>query len=162
MDTLDDEGLMRRAIAVSERSRANGNHPFGAVLADAAGRVLLEAENRVVSEGDATRHAELVLMSEASRRFDRETLAGATMYTSCEPCAMCSGGVYWAGVGRVVYGMSEPALAAITGDHPENATAALSCRVVLASGQRPIAVVGPMLEEEAKAAHEGFWTRGPA
>jgi tRNA(Arg) A34 adenosine deaminase TadA len=158
MSGHDHEALMRRAIAVAGRARAHGNHPFGAVLADADGTVLLEAENAVASEHDATRHAELVLMSEASRRFDRETLAQATMYTSCEPCAMCSGSVYWAGVGRVVYGLSETSLAAITGAHPENATAALPCRVVLAAGQREIAVIGPLLEDEARAVHDGFWS----
>ncbi|MEZ5665930.1 MAG: nucleoside deaminase [Alphaproteobacteria bacterium] len=111
----------------------------------------------MVSEGDATRHAELVLMSEASRRLPRELLAGATMYTSCEPCAMCAGSAYWAGVGRVVYAMTEEELLAITGNHPENTTSTLPCRVVLGSGQRAIAVVGPMLQDEAKAAHDGFW-----
>lgn len=154
---LDHEALLRRAIAVSRRARANGNHPFGAVLADADGAVLLEAENRVVSEGDATRHAELLLMSAASRAFPAERLAAATMYTSCEPCAMCAGGVYWAGVGRVVYAMSEASLLTLTGGHPENATASLPCRTVLSSGQRPIEVVGPLLENEAMAVHEGFW-----
>lgn len=153
----NDAAHMRRAIEVSRHARANGNHPFGAILVDAASVVILEAENRVVSEGDATRHAELVLMSAASRRFGPETLATATMYTSCEPCAMCAGSVYWAGVGRVVYGMSENALLALTGDHPENATASLPCRAVLGSGQRRIEVIGPMLEDEAASAHEGFW-----
>jgi tRNA(Arg) A34 adenosine deaminase TadA len=157
MSGQDHEGLIRLAIEVARRAREHGNHPFGAILVDGAGRVLLEAENAVVTEHDATRHAELVLMSEASRRFDRETLAQATMYTSCEPCAMCSGSVYWAGVGRVVYGLSEASLAAITGAHPENATAALRCRVVLAAGQREIAVIGPLLEDEARAVHDGFW-----
>lgn len=154
---LDHEALLRRAIAVSVRARANGNHPFGAILVDADGAVLLEAENRVVSEGDATRHAELVLMSAASRAFPPARLAASTLYTSCEPCAMCAGSAYWAGVGRVVYGMSEAALLALTGAHPDNATASLPCRAVLSSGQRPITVIGPLLEAEAQAAHDGFW-----
>lgn len=153
----NDAAHMRRAIEVSRNARTHGNHPFGAILVDAAGAVMLEAENRVVSEGDATRHAELVLMSAASRRFSPDILAGATLYTSCEPCAMCAGSVYWTGVGRVVYGMSESALLAMTGDHPENATASLPCRTVLGSGQRRIDVTGPILEDEAALAHEGFW-----
>jgi tRNA(Arg) A34 adenosine deaminase TadA len=70
---------------------------------------------------------------------------------------MCAGAAYWAGVGRVVYGMSETALRELIGPHPENLTLDLPCRVVLGSGQRPVEVVGPLLEAEASAVHEGFW-----
>jgi tRNA(Arg) A34 adenosine deaminase TadA len=90
----DDETFLRRAIAVAARARANGNHPFGALLVGPDGAVLLEAENTVVTEHDATGHAERNLMSLASRRFPRELLAKCTMYTSTEPCAMCAGSVY--------------------------------------------------------------------
>ena len=85
-------------------------------------------------------------------------LAGATLYSSAEPCAMCAGAIYWCGIGRVVYALSEHALLGLTGDHPENPTFSLPCREVFARGQRPIEVVGPALEAEAAAAHAGFWT----
>ena len=145
------------AIALSGRSRGNGNHPFGALLADENGEVLLEAENSVVTSGDATGHAEIELVRAASRTLPSEVLAGATMYASAEPCAMCAGAIYWGGVGRLVYAMAETDLLALTGSHPENPTLALGCRVVLGSGQRRIDVIGPLLAEEAIAVHEGFW-----
>lgn len=153
----DDERFLRRAIAVAAAARASGNHPFGAILVGPDGEVLLEAENTVTTEHDATGHAERNLMSGASRRFDRQLLARSTMYTSTEPCAMCAGSVYWVGVGRVVYGLSEKGLLALTGSHEDNPTFDLPCRTVFAGGQRPTEVVGPLLTEEARAVHDGFW-----
>ena len=70
---------------------------------------------------------------------------------------MCAGAVYWSGISRVVYALSEERLLDLTGNHPENATLSLPCREVFARGQRRIEVIGPELEEEAAAAHVGFW-----
>ena len=70
---------------------------------------------------------------------------------------MCAGAIYWSGIGRVVYGLSEARLLALTGSHPENPTLALPCREVFARGQRPIEVIGPLIEDEAAAVHAGFW-----
>ncbi len=70
---------------------------------------------------------------------------------------MCAGAIYWAGIGRVVYGMSEHDLKEITGNHAENPTLDLPCRVVFEAGQRRVEVVGPLLVEEAKALHVGVW-----
>jgi tRNA(Arg) A34 adenosine deaminase TadA len=155
-----DEPFLRQAIEISWRSRRNGNHPFGALLVDAAGKVILEAENTVMVAHDCTGHAELNLMRDASQRFSRGLLAGCTLYTSTEPCAMCSGAIYWGNVGRVVYALSEAHLKDYIGDDPENPTLALPCREVFARGQRLIEVLGPALEEEAGAAHKGFWHPG--
>lgn len=154
---MDHEQLLRRAIGIADRARAAGNHPFGALLATADGRVVAEAENTVASAHDVTGHAETNLVSLASQRFAADELAGMTLVTSCEPCAMCSGAVYWSGIGAVVYGLSEAGLLALTGDDPENPTLSLPCRTVLGAGQRAIAVTGPLLEAEAAASHEGFW-----
>ena len=71
---------------------------------------------------------------------------------------MCSGAIYWTGIGRVVYGMSESDLKAFTGSHPENPTLDLPCRTVFAAGQRKVDVIGPLLAEEAAALHEGVWS----
>ena len=155
-----DLDLLRRSIDLARRSRARGDHPFGAVLTDGEGRVLLEAMNTCGTEGDRTGHAERNLMTEASKRFDAEFLAGCTMYTSAEPCAMCAGAVYWAGVGRVVHGLSEKALKRLIGPDPENLTMDMPCRDVFAAGQRQVVVVGPLLDEESAAVHEGFWITG--
>jgi tRNA(Arg) A34 adenosine deaminase TadA len=154
---VDLEALLRQAVAIADRARAHGNHPFGALLATADGRVALEAENTVGTTGDVTGHAETNLVSAATRRFDPAELATMTLVTSCEPCAMCSGAIYWSGIGAVVYGLSEKGLLALTGDDPANPTLDLPCRVVLSAGQRAITVEGPMLEAEAAASHEGFW-----
>jgi len=152
-----DLDLLRRAIGVASRSRVNGNHPFGALLADAEGRVLLEAENSVVTTRDLTGHAEINLVREACTQLPAEFLGSATLYTSTEPCAMCAGAIYWAGIPRVVFGLREEQLYAITGADPKNPTLLLPCREVFARGQRPTEVVGPLLEDEARAVHEGFW-----
>ena len=157
---VDLDALLRRAITIADRARAAGNHPFGALLATADGRVALEAENSVATTRDVTGHAETNLVSLATRRFQREELETMTLVTSCEPCAMCAGAIYWSTIGAVVYGLSERGLLALTGDDPENPTLDLPCRTVLSAGQRSVAVTGPMLEEEAAASHAGFWVRG--
>ncbi len=150
-----DLRLLRRAIDVAHRARQHGNHPFGAVLADEQGNVLLEAENTVNTAHDCTGHAELNLMRLASRQYSAEVLAHYTLYSSTEPCPMCAGSIFWGGVGRIVYALSEEGLYAFTGDSPYKLL--LSCREVLAHGARPIEVLGPALEEEARQVHEGFW-----
>ncbi len=161
MDTLgtmmDDEANLRLAIDVARQARAAGNHPFGAVLVGPDGAVLMQAGNAHGEAGDRTGHAERLLMTRASLAYSAEFLSGCTMYANAEPCAMCAGAAYWAGVGRVVYGLSERDLGALIGPHPENLTLDLPCRVVLSAGQRTIEVVGPLLEAEARAVHEGFW-----
>jgi tRNA(Arg) A34 adenosine deaminase TadA len=112
-----DEALLRRSFEVARRARAHGNHPFGALLAGPAGEVLLECENGYLPDRDMTAHAERLLATQASRAWRPELLAGCTLYTSAEPCAMCAAASYWAGVGRVVYGLSERRLKEITGAH---------------------------------------------
>jgi tRNA(Arg) A34 adenosine deaminase TadA len=152
-----DTNLLRRAIAVAQRSRERGNHPFGALLADESGNVRLESENTVVTAADCTGHAETNLVRLACSQLTAEVIASATLYTSTEPCAMCAGAIYWAGIPRVVFGLREDQLYAMTGADPKNPTLLLPCREVFARGQRPTEVVGPLLEEEARAVHEGFW-----
>ncbi|WP_331371281.1 nucleoside deaminase [Sinorhizobium chiapasense] len=155
-----DESLLRKAFDVARRSREGGDHPFGSILADRDGNVLLEQCNGYSSEGgDRTAHAERLLATRAGKAYDLDFLAGCTMYTSAEPCAMCSGAIYWAGIGRVVFGLSERGMKQLTGDHVENPTLDLPCHVVFAAGQRATEVVGPMLEDEAVKLHEGYWSR---
>jgi tRNA(Arg) A34 adenosine deaminase TadA len=154
---LTDEDYLRLTIEIARQSRAAGNHPFGAILVGPDGTVLMQAGNAHGDAGDRTGHAERVLMTKASLTWPADFLAGCSMYASAEPCAMCAGSAYWAGVGRVVYGLSERDLGILIGPHPENLTMNLPCRVVLSSGQRSIEVVGPLLEDESRAVHEGFW-----
>jgi tRNA(Arg) A34 adenosine deaminase TadA len=157
--TERDAHFLRRSFEIARRAMTHGNHPFGAVLVDRSGNVLLEAENGYMPSHDGTAHAERLLATQACTMLEADTLRGATIYSSAEPCAMCSGAIYWAGIGRLVYGLSEHRLRAFTGNHPENPTLNLPCRDVFASGQRTTEVVGPLLEEEAAALHEGAWQR---
>jgi tRNA(Arg) A34 adenosine deaminase TadA len=157
---LDHETFLRRSFDVARRALADGNHPFGAVLVDARGEVLIETENGYLPDRDMTGHAERLLATQASKEFDAEFLAGCTLYSSAEPCAMCAGAIYWAGIGRVVYGLSEGRLRAMTGNQAENPTLDLPCRTVLAAGQRRVEVVGPLIEDEAAALHFGVWHAG--
>ena len=153
-----DEALLRRAFDEAKRSRAGGDHPFGSVLADAEGNVLMEQGNGYRSEGfDRTAHAERLIASRSARAYSLEFLSRCTLYTSAEPCVMCAGAIYWAGIGRVVFGQTEKALKEETGAHEENPTLDLPSAVVFAAGQRATEVVGPLLQEEAAALQADFW-----
>jgi tRNA(Arg) A34 adenosine deaminase TadA len=154
---LDHERYLRRTFELARQVREGGQHPFGAILVGPDGAVLLEQGNAYMPDRDMTGHAERVLMTRASRAHRPDFLATCTMYTSAEPCAMCAGAAYWAGVGRVVYGATERSLKELTGNHPENPTLDLPCGTVFAAGQRRVEVIGPLLEEEAIALHEGMW-----
>ncbi|OUM96598.1 MAG: tRNA-specific adenosine deaminase [Thermobacillus sp. ZCTH02-B1] len=164
MERADDRKrhirLLLRCVEVSIRARASGNRPFGALLADAHGRVLLEQGNVEVTERMCTGHAEAVLAAEASRRYPKARLRECTLYSTAEPCAMCAGAIYWSGIGRVVYGISERRLAELTGGDERNPTLDLPCRTVFAAGRRPIEVLGPFPEVEAEtvAVHAGYWS----
>ena len=153
--SVRDEHFLRLSFGVARRSLTHGNYPFGCIVVDANGTVLIEVENGYMPDHDGTAHAERLAATQACRTLSRGVLATATLYSSAEPCAMCAGAIYWARIGRVVYGLSEHRLRGITGNHPDNPTLDLPCREVFASGQRPTEVVGPLLEDEAEAAVEG-------
>jgi tRNA(Arg) A34 adenosine deaminase TadA len=156
----DDEELLRRSFAVARKAREGGDHPFGSILADKHGKVLMEQGNGYSSEGaDRTAHAERLLASRAAKAYSIDFLAECTLYTSAEPCAMCAGAIYWAGIGRVVFGQTEKDLKLQTGDHAENPTLDLPAHVVFAAGQRPTEVVGPLLAEEAAKLQDEFWSK---
>jgi len=152
-----DEAHLARAIELAWRSRERGNHPFGSLLVDTTGKVVLEAENTVVTGNDVTGHAELNLVRAASMQFDVEALLASTLYTSTEPCAMCSGAIFWSGIGRVVFALSSEQLMGIVRDDSGSFTLALSSREVFARGGRNVDVSGPRLTEQATAVHEGYW-----
>lgn len=149
---------LRTAIQVAQAAREHGNHPFGAILVDENNRILLQAENTVVTGRDCTGHSETNLMRLATRHFSPETLALCTLYTSTEPCAMCAGAIHWGNVRRLVYALSEVGLYEIAGPSPDHLR--LPCREVFARSQRPVEVLGPAseLDAEARAVHEGFWS----
>jgi len=152
-----DISFLRRTFEIARRAQTRGNHPFGALLVGANGKVLIEMENGFMPDRDMTGHAERLLATQASKRYRPSILARSTIYSSAEPCAMCAGAIYWAGIGRLVYALSERRLKKITGNHVENPTLDLPCRKVFAAGQRKVEVIGPLIEAEAAALHDGAW-----
>jgi tRNA(adenine34) deaminase len=157
MTAIDLEHL-RSTIALSLHSRESGNQPFGALLADPKGEVLVEAESTVLTGSDCTGHAVTNLMRMASHEYSFDFLAGCSVYASTEPCPMCCAAIFWGGVGRLVFALSEASFHDLIG--PDSDGLRVGSRDVFAHGQRPIEVHGPALEDEALAVHRGFWTTG--
>ena len=106
------EELMRKAIALSARNVNEGGGPFGAVIAR-DGEIVATGVNRVTAEHDPTAHAEVSAIREAARRLGTFDLSGCEIYTSCEPCPMCLGAIYWARLDRMFYGNTKTDAAAI-------------------------------------------------
>ena len=146
-EQLDDTAAMQLAIRASQQALAAGNMPFGAALLSQTGQLLHVAGNNQVTSGDFTGHAELVLLREASMRLGREALRGTTVFASGEPCAMCSGALFWAGVRRVVYAVPADAMHALLGGDRLPAR----CAEVLAGASPPVRIDGPLLAEAATA-----------
>ena len=148
---------LRAANAIAQAALDAGHHPFGALLVAADGETVLMTQGNV----DAVNHAEAVLARRAADRFTPEELWPCTLVTTVEPCAMCAGTQYWAHIGRLVYGMAESDLLALTGAHPENPTLDLPCREVFARGQKAVQVIGPVtaVRDEIVVLHRTFWRR---
>lgn len=147
---------MRRAIALAREAKECGNAPFGAVLVGWDGTVLAEGRNTATTDGDVTGHAETNLVRSSPRSIGAAAFAASTLYSSAEPCAMCSGAIFWAGIGRVVFGIGANRIYEMFLPDEENPVMRLSCRDALAAGTRPTEVVGPALEEEAERVFEGL------
>ena len=105
---------IQKAIALSRENIENGlGGPFGAVITDVNGNTIGEGANRVTSTNDPTAHAEMVAIRDACSRLGTFSLAGATIYTSCEPCPMCLAAIYWARIDKIVYANNRQDAAAI-------------------------------------------------
>jgi tRNA(Arg) A34 adenosine deaminase TadA len=160
---LDEQDLrhLRQSFRVAEGARQLGNHPFGAVLAHPQGRFYLEAGNSVVTDGTPTAHAELNLVALAHHHgLAPDQLARATLYASTEPCPMCAGAIYWGGIGRVVFGLSQARLYEhIRRESGTDDGLLLSCAELVGRGSHPVEVLGPAAEDEAISVHVGFWAK---
>lgn len=152
---MTDERYLERAVALASAAREHGNHPFGAVLVTADGTVV-EAENTVLTERDPTGHAETNLVRIAAAQLDDAALASSALYTSTEPCAMCSGAIFWAGIPTVVYALGGDELIAML-PQPAEPALAMPSRELFARGSHPVTVRGPVAVPGARAVHEGFW-----
>ena len=98
----DDKILALRAIKIAKEGIGQGSGPFGAIIAK-NGTTLAEAVNRVTLDFDPTAHAEVVAIRKAAKVLKSHNLHDCTLYCSCEPCPMCLGAIYWAGISRVIY-----------------------------------------------------------
>ena len=146
-----DETLVRQSIALAREARVAGNHPFGALLA-LDGAVVLTARNTVVTSADPTAHAETNLVADAIRQLTPAQIGRSVLYTSCEPCAMCVGKMYWGGIRSVVYALPAEALAALAGG-----SFVVPCRDLFARAADRVLVLGPLLIDEAHAVHRDYW-----
>ena len=151
LDALDHERYMRRAIELAEDSADRGDEPFGSVLV-LDGEVVIEAMNAVNTAADLREHPELTIAKRSARELTPEERERAVMYTSTEPCAMCSGGIYHAGLGAVGYSVSAERVAELAGGD-----FAVPSADVFAYGGRDIEVFGPVLPEAGEAVHEAHW-----
>ena len=146
-----DESLVRRSIDLGRQARASGNHPFGALLA-LDGAVVLTAGNTTATDRDPTAHAESNLIADAIRRLTPEQIRRSVLYASCEPCAMCVGKMYWAGIRSIVYALPSHELAVLAG--PDFL---IPCRDLLSRSTKTVRIAGPMLVDEAREVHLGYW-----
>ncbi|MGW9685179.1 nucleoside deaminase [Flagellimonas sp. 2504JD1-5] len=150
---IDDKKYIRMAIETAEVSKKNGNLPFGCLLVDTDGKVILKGENTINTDNDCLAHAEINLIREASKKYDFSYLNSCTIYTSDEPCPMCTSAIYWCGIGRLVYGLSKTNYYKIVGRDDPNWVFEMPVRELLEKGGRKVEVVGPMLEHEASRLH---------
>ena len=113
MEDPADRAMMARCAELSRTAVNEGEYPFGSLIA-IDGRIVAEAINRTVAEGDVSRHAEVIVLSQAQKRFAKHELAQATLYSTVEPCAMCSYCIREAWIGRVVYALNSPIMGGLS------------------------------------------------
>jgi tRNA(Arg) A34 adenosine deaminase TadA len=143
--TEADERHLRRAIELAAAARAAGDMPYGSLLAGPGGEVLVEDRNTVVTEDDITAHPELKLARWAARQLDGDVARETTMYTSCQPCPMCTGAIARSGLGRVVFALSGEQLQELK---PPGAVGPDAAQV---------AYEGPALFDEARVPIDGYY-----
>ncbi|MDX2560111.1 nucleoside deaminase [Streptomyces sp. TX20-6-3] len=142
MITTADEALLRRAIGLAAHAVTVGDAPYGSLLAGPDGEILAEAHNTVRRDDDITAHPELKLARWAARELAPDTAARTTMYTSCQPCGMCAGGIVRSGLGRVVFALATEQLVEL---NPR-------------SGEWPtVPQDGPALFDEARAPIDAYY-----
>ena len=149
-----DETFIRRTIELARQARERGNHPFGALLV-ADGQIVLEAENTVVTQNNPTHHAELNLVQRAWRELPADVIGRSTLYTSTEPCPMCTGAIFWSGIGRLVFSFPARALGEMANDKFCG-----PCGLLFDLADRKTGIVGPVLVDEGRQVHLRFWTKG--
>ena len=140
-----DERHLRRAIALASEGRAAGEMPYGSLLVGPEGEVLAEDRNTVLSDRDISAHPELKLARWAARELEPGVARRTTMYTSCQPCPMCTGAIARAGLGRVVFALAGEQLHALGAASPDAAA---------------VTYEGPALFDEARVPIDGYYPTG--
>lgn len=148
--------FLKLSNEVAKRAMSLGHHPFGAVLVAPDHETVLLTQCNI----DTVNHAESTLARISASNFTPDYLAECTLYTAVEPCCMCSGTIYWANIGRVVYAMTEEKLLQCTGNYNENPTMSVSAAYVFTHGQKNIELIGPIteLEQETVQLQKDFWS----
>jgi guanine deaminase len=114
--TDKDREFMQRAIDLAALGMEKGwGGPFGAVIVK-DGKVVGQGHNKVILENDPTAHAEMIAIREAAKNLESFQLEGCTIYTTCEPCPMCLGAIYWARPEKVYYACTSQDAAEIAFD----------------------------------------------
>lgn len=147
------EHYIWRAIAVAKAAKLAGNLPYGCVLVDTDGRVVHAAMNTVLTKPDLIGHAEINLIQDVSKRFDIDFLKSCTIYTTDEPCSMCASAIYWAGIKRLVFGLSKRRYYQEFGRSNPDWDFEIAAHNILSKGARPTEIVGPILEDEVLKLH---------
>jgi tRNA(Arg) A34 adenosine deaminase TadA len=140
MVTKEDIKYLREAISIADENFNDGGGPFGALIVR-DNQVISASGNRVVHNCDPTAHAEVLVIRIAAEKLGSHDLDGCVLYSSCEPCPMCLGAIYWAGISRVVFAATRHDAAA-AGFSDENIYKEIS----LDTGQRSIEFIN--IEQE--------------
>ena len=154
-----DQGASRCLALQASAQDLHLKRPFVAIL------LAPDNETQLMSSLSLShvRHAECELARNAADNYSWDYLAGCTMISTWEPCAMCAGTIYWAHIGRLVYLASEKTLQRLTGQgNSENLTLDLPCRQIFDAGQTKVEVIGPLTEEwEEKVAEDSgrYWSK---
>lgn len=153
MSLRDDRYYMEKAINLAYRAKEKGDNPFGSILVDEDGNILMEDENTQITENDITGHPELKIARRAAQEYDKDFLKKCTMYNSAEPCTMCTGAIYWSGIGRVVYGISKKRLNELKTDGEGSIN--YSIHELLGNSGKHFEVRGPMddMKDEVEKPH---------
>lgn len=141
---------MKKAIEVALQARKVGNEPFGAILVKDE-EIVMIGENKINTFCDPTHHAEIGLIRKFCSEQHIFDLSDYTLYTSCEPCVMCSGAMVWSNLGKVVYSVSHDQLAEIAGSN-----IMIPCKEVFEKSPQKPKVIERVLNEEGLKVFEGY------
>ena len=150
---MKDEYFMREAISLAVENVKNGGGPFGAVIVR-DGKIVATGVNRVTANNDPTAHAEVTAIRAACSKLGTFNLAGCVIYTSCEPCPMCLGAIYWAHIDKIFYGANKHDAAAVNFDD-----SFIYRELELPKDRRRVAIE-ELLPDEAQAAFNAWREKG--